>query len=81
MAEVDLGLKALQITDQQQLDRLRDQRELVNSKLANAEEERDLLNVQALAAGQKDPSFRRSARKTRIRARKTVRGTAVGLQL
>ncbi len=52
LAEVDLGLKALQITDQQQLDRLRDQRELVNSKLANAKEERDLLNVQALAPGQ-----------------------------
>ncbi len=51
LAEVDLGLKALPISAQQQLDRLLDQRALVDRKLSNAQEQRDRLNVEALAKG------------------------------
>jgi len=52
LAEVDLSLKALPITEQQQLDRILDQRALVNQKLENAKEQLDMLNVEARAGGQ-----------------------------
>jgi len=46
------SLKALPITEQQQLDRILDQRALVNQKLENAKEQLDMLNVEARAGGQ-----------------------------